>query len=352
MTLPRETLAAILVEQKKELVVAKITLPEKLDVGQVLIKYHFSGICGSQIGEIDGVKGPDNWLPHLLGHEASGTVLAIGPGVSRVKPGDKIVGHWRPAKGIQSSTPTYSWNGKTVNAGWITTFNKYGIAAENRVTKIDSSTNNKELALFGCAITTGFGVIDNNAKLKLGETVVVFGSGGIGLSIVQAASLAGAAQVIAIDKFDNRLRLAKKMGATICINSAKMDVWDKLGQIFAEEGPDVFIDNTGNTDIISEGFNILSRTGKLILVGVPMHAKMSKIYTLPLHFGKSITGSHGGDSQPEKDIPRYLNLLNMKNLQLGEIITDTKPLNRINELIYDMKCGRSTGRCLVNLDVE
>jgi Zn-dependent alcohol dehydrogenase len=352
MILPKETLAAILVEQKKDLVIGNITLPEKLDVGQVLVEYHFSGICGSQIGEIEGVKGPDNWLPHLLGHEASGTVLGIGPGVSRVKPGDKVVGHWRPATGIQSTTPKYLWNGKTVNAGWITTFNKFGVAAENRLTKIDSVERNEELALFGCAITTGFGVIDNNVKLKLGETVVVFGSGGIGLSLIQAANLAGASQIVAIDRFDNRLELAGKIGATSCINSKRKQVWKELEQIFATKGPDVFIDNTGNTDIISQGFNTLSNNGKMILVGVPQHSEMSEIHTLPLHFGKSITGSHGGDCQPEKDIPRYLDLIKMRKLQLGEIITDIKPLKRINDLIDDMISGKSTGRCLVNLNAE
>ena len=352
MTLPRETLAAILVEQNKELVIGKITLPEKIDVGQVLVEYHFSGICGSQIGEIEGVKGPDKWLPHLLGHEASGKVLAVGPGVSRVKPGDKVVGHWRPATGIQSSTPKYTWNGQTVNAGWITTFNKYGIAAENRVSKIDSSINDDELALFGCAVTTGFGVIENNAKLKLGENIVIFGSGGVGLSLIQAANLAGAAKIIAIDKFDNRLKLAQKIGATTCLNSQKVDVWNELGQMFATNGPDVLIDNTGDTEIISKGFEILSSRGKLILVGVPQYTESSKINTLPLHFGKSITGSHGGNCQPEQDIPRYLNLLKIKNVQLGEIITDIKPLNRINELIYDMRSGKSSGKCMVDLNAE
>ena len=352
MTLPKETLAAILVEQKKDLVIGKISLPEKLDVGQVLVEYHFSGICGSQIGEIEGIKGADNWLPHLLGHEASGTVLAIGPGVSRVEPGDKVVAHWRPAPGIQCPTPKYAWNGKIVNAGWVTTFNKFGIAAENRLTKVDSVVKNEELALFGCAITTGFGVIDNNARLKLGETVVVFGSGGIGLSLIQAANLAGASQIVAIDKFENRLALAKKIGATICINSLTKNVWKELKNIFTNKGLDVFIDNTGNTEIISEGFKTLSNTGKLILVGVPRHDEISKINTLPLHFGKSITGSHGGDCSPEDDIPRYLDLIKLKNVQLGEIITDIKPLSRINELIHDMKSGKSTGRCLVNLDAE
>ena len=240
---------------------------------------------------------------------------------------------------------------KIVNAGWVTTFNKFGIAAENRLTKVDPAVKNEELALFGCAITTGFGVIDNNVRLKLGETVVVFGSGGIGLSLIQAANLAGASQIVAIDKFENRLALAKKIGATICLNSLTKDVWKELKNIFTNKGLDVFIDNTGNTEIISEGFKTFQIPEKLILVGVPRHDEISKINTLPLHFGKSITGSHGGDCSRRRysEIPRPHKI---EKCAVGEIITDIKPLSRINELIHDMKSGKSTGRCLVNLDAE
>lgn len=350
MTLPRESLAAILVEQGKDLIIERVSLPEKLEVGQVLVDYHFSGICGSQLGEISGVKGPDKWLPHLLGHEASGTVLAIGPGVTRVKPKDKVVAHWRPASGIQSVTPTYKWNGRNVNAGWITTFNEFGIASENRLTKINSHLSDKELALFGCAVTTGFGVIDNNAKLKLGETVIVFGSGGIGLSIIQASQLAGASKIVAIDKYDNRLNLAKSIGASIAMNSEKLDVWPELRKIFGPNQPDIFIDNTGNTDVITNGFELLSSKGKMILVGVPNQNKKSSINTLPLHFGKTLIGSHGGDGNPETDIPRYINLIDARNIPLEKIITNIRPLNEINQLIKVMRYGSSSGRCLVDLN--
>ena len=116
--------SAILTESKNPLVVADIDLPEKLDAGQVHVKLHYSGICGAQINEIDAMKGPDKFLPHLLGHEGSGIVQKTGPGVSTVKEGDHVVLHWRPSKGIQSTTPAYNWNGKKVNAGWVTTFNK------------------------------------------------------------------------------------------------------------------------------------------------------------------------------------------------------------------------------------
>jgi S-(hydroxymethyl)glutathione dehydrogenase/alcohol dehydrogenase len=211
--------AAILVEQRKPLVVDEIELPSTLEVGQVLVKVHYSGICGSQLGEIDGAKGEDKFLPHLLGHEASGTVVETGPGVKHVRIGDTVVLHWRKSLGIEGSPPNYLWRGRKLNAGWIATFNEYAIVAENRLTTIPADSDLEVAALFGCAVTTGFGVIENNAKLRIGESVVVFGAGGVGLNIVQAAALVTAYPVIAVDRFDGRLELAKQMGATHIINS-------------------------------------------------------------------------------------------------------------------------------------
>ena len=186
---PKTMKAAVLTELKAPLVIAVLQMPDQLAAGQVLVKVHFSGICGSQLGEIDGVKGEDKFLPHLLGHEASGTVLGIGPGVKNVKPADKVVLHWRKGLGIESEPPLYTWNKLRVNAGWITTFNEYAIVSENRVTAIPADSDLEVAALLGCAVTTGFGVVENNAKLRIGESVVIFGAGGVGLNMVQAASL-------------------------------------------------------------------------------------------------------------------------------------------------------------------
>src|SRR3989338_5153425 len=104
--------AAILVKNKSPLVVADIALPEQLSFGQVLVKLYYSGICGSQLNEIDAIKGPDRFLPHLLGHEGSGAVLAVGGGVTRVRAGQRVVMHWRQADGIQSEAPSDSWDGR------------------------------------------------------------------------------------------------------------------------------------------------------------------------------------------------------------------------------------------------
>jgi len=196
-----KTEAAILVEQRQPLVVEEIALPETLDVGQVLVEIAFSGICGSQLGEIDGVKGVDKYLPHLLGHEGSGKVLGVGPGVSSVSVGDHVVLHWRPGDGIQSKTPTYEWQAKPLNAGFVTTFNRHAVVSENRVTRISKDYPLDLAALFGCAVTTGTGVIENKGNLKMGQSVVVVGAGGVGLSVVQGASLVSAYPIVAVDIF-------------------------------------------------------------------------------------------------------------------------------------------------------
>ena len=349
MNLPRTTLAAVLVEQKKPLQIIEIGLPSELGIGQVLVELAYSGICGSQLGEIDGVKGPDPWLPHLLGHEGSGTVLAIGPGVKYVQPGDTVVLHWKPSHGIEAEPAKYTWGDKVVNAGWVTTFNQHAVVAENRLTKIDAAADLQTAALYGCAITTGLGLIDNRAALKLGESVVVFGSGGIGLNIVQAAQLAGASQIVAIDRFDNRLELSKTYGATTVINSTKQDAWEALNRIFAKQKPDIFIDNTGNADIISKGYELISAKGRVLLVGVPAKGQQASIYTLPLHFGKTIVGTHGGEATPQTDIPRYMNLFESRNIDLHPLISEIQGLDQINQMISNMRDGTSAGRCLIRL---
>ena len=350
MNLPIQyTDAAILVEQNKDLIIDKVQLPKVLDIGQVLVEVHVSGICGSQIGEINGAKGPDKFLPHLLGHEGCATVISIGPGVTTLNKGDLVVLHWRKGVGIESKTPTYNWRGNVVNAGWVTTFNKYAVVSENRCTYIPQDTDRELASLFGCAITTGFGVIENNAKLLMGESIVVFGAGGIGLNIIQAASLSSAWPIIAVDLYDSRLDLAKNFGATHTINSSKFDSREIIKKIMEGNSLDVFVDNTGIPKIIEMGYQIINSKGRVILVGVPKINSNIKIYSLPLHFGKSIIGSHGGESNPSKDIPRYLNLFNNGIWGIEGLISERYNLKNINSAINSLKDGKSIGRVIINL---
>jgi len=343
------TTAAILVEQHRPLVVETVELPPHLSVGQVLVKLQVSGICGSQLGEIDGAKGPDRYLPHLMGHEGFATVLEIGPGVKHVRPGDSVVLHWRPGAGIQADPPQYYWRGEPLNAGWVTTFNRHAVVSENRCTRVPADTEPDAAALFGCAITTGFGVVENNACLRMGETVVVFGAGGIGLNIIQAAALLSASAIIAVDLFDSRLNLARQLGATHIINSSRDDAETSIKEALAGQPLDVFIDNTGVPAVIEQGYLLTHNQGRVILVGVPRQGNNVSLHTLPLHFGKLLTGSHGGESRPAHDIPRYLRLLRQGRLQLDRLVSARYPLEAINTAIAAMRDGTTAGRVMIDL---
>ena len=345
---PQVVKAAILVEQNQPLVIDEITLPDKLFPGQILVKMLTSGICGSQLGEISGAKGDDPYLPHLMGHEGCGIVLDVGGGISNFKIGDKVILHWRKGDGIQCDPPVYLWKGKNLNAGWVTTFNSHAIVSENRCTKVDQNIDNDLAALFGCAITTGFGVVENNAKLKMGESVVVFGAGGVGLNIIQACSLHSAYPIIAVDIYDNRLELARKFGATHTINSKKKDFIKELESFSLNKKLDVFIDNTGNTKIIEMGYECINSFGKVVLVGVPRKGDNINIFSLPLHFGKTITGSYGGECNPSKDIPRFLNIFNQNIALFKDLITKRIRLEEINYGIDLMQKGKTAGRILID----
>lgn len=347
---PAKARAAILFELKKPLVVADIKLPQMLFAGQVLVKVHYSTICGAQINEIDGAKGPDKFLPHLLGHEASGTILAIGPGVKTVKAGDRVVLHWRPSDGIQAEPAIYQYQGKVINAGWVTTFQNYTVVSENRLTVIPSDFDLKLAPLFGCAVTTAMGVINNDAQVKIGQSVVVFGVGGVGLNIVQAASMVSAFPIVGIDLVSGKLLLARKFGATHTFNAKTINNLDnKIKRIVGDAGADVVIDTTGNARVIERSYQLTHPDGKTILVGVPSKADKVSIYTLPLHFKKILKGSHGGGSLPHVDIPRYLNLYRIGKLKLNGIITHQYPLGRINEALGLMRKG-AAGRVLITME--
>lgn len=347
MPMPKSMKAAILVEQRKPLVVTDVELPRTLAAGQILVRIHFSGICGSQLGEIDGAKGEDRFLPHLLGHEGSGTVVEVGAGVRHMKPGDKVVLHWRKGLGIESATPEYVWSGRKLNAGWVTTFNEYAVVSENRVTTIPADSDMEVAALFGCAVTTGFGVVQNNAKVKIGDSVVVYGAGGIGLNIVQAAALAGAYPILAVDLHDGKLEMARMMGATHSINASSQDPAQSITTVVGKGGVDVFIDNTGLPSVIELGYQLTKPQGRVTLVGVPAKGSNVSLFSLPLHFGKRISGSHGGEAVPHEDIPRYHALYRQGRIKLKELLTDRFSLDEINAAIAGLRKGSIRGRCLV-----
>jgi S-(hydroxymethyl)glutathione dehydrogenase/alcohol dehydrogenase len=338
--------AAILETLRAPLVLDEIELPD-LDVGQVLVRIHQTGICGAQLGEIDGKKGVDKFLPHLLGHEGGGVVMDVGPGVTTVRKGDRVVLHWRKGAGIQARPAKYQWNGRSVNSGWVTTFNEYAVVSENRVTPVSNDIPFDVAALMGCAVTTALGLINNLAKVKIGQSVAVFGCGGVGLNVVQGAAMVSADPIIAIDIYDEKLALAREFGATHTINSRSADIRDEVRAIVGPNGVDVFVENTGLVRLIETAYELTANAGKTILVGVPKHDEDITIHSLPLHFGKVLTGCEGGETNPTVDIPRYLKLYQRGKLNLDRVITHRMPFAEINAALDKVRAGE-VGRCVLS----
>jgi S-(hydroxymethyl)glutathione dehydrogenase/alcohol dehydrogenase len=335
--------AAILTQTRAPLEVAELRMPERLSFGQVHVRIHYSGICGAQLNEIEAAKGEDKFLPHLLGHEGSGTVVAVGEGVKRVKAGDRVVLHWRQSAGLQSEPPKYDWNGKTVNAGWVTTFNDEAIVSENRLTVIPPDFPLHLAPLFGCAVTTAVGVVNNDAQIKIGQSVVIFGVGGVGLNIAQAAQMVSANPIVGVDLLDSKLTMAREWGLTHAFNSRTEGdaLAAKIREIVGAGGADVVVDTTGNARVIEEAYNLTHADGRTILVGVPRKGDNASIYTLPLHFKKILKGSHGGSVSPDIEIPRLIKLVAQNKMRLEGLVTHTFPLHQINEAIAALRSGEA-----------
>jgi S-(hydroxymethyl)glutathione dehydrogenase / alcohol dehydrogenase len=339
--------AAILVESGKPLLVDEIALPAALDYGQVLVRVKTSSVCGAQINEIDAVKGVDRFLPHLLGHEAFAVVVETGPRVTACKPGDTVIMHWRPGTGIQANTPAYTWRGKKLNAGWVTTFNEYAVVSENRLTPVPASIDRKSAPLLGCAVTTALGVVNNDARVAIGESVIVFGVGGVGLNIVQFAAMVGAHPLIAVDRLDNKLAMARRFGATHAIKSDDAKEMEaQIRALLGPDGADKVIETTGVKAMIELAYQVTAKKGRCILVGVP-HEKV-ELYTLPLHFDKVLKGSEGGQCQPARDIPRLVRLAEAGRISYDGIVTHEFPLDEINDALDLMRSGKC-GRILLNI---
>ncbi len=339
--------AAVLVELNKPLVLADLELPP-LDVGQVLVKVHRSGICGAQLGEISGIKGADKFLPHLLGHEGGGVVQEIGPGVTHVKPGDHVVMHWRKGQGIHARTPAYKWGDRKVNSGWVTTFQEQSIVSENRVTPIAKDVPFEVAALMGCAITTALGLINNDAGVKIGDSMVVIGCGGVGLAVVQGAGMVSANPIIAVDIHDHKLAMAKSFGATHVINATREDPMEAIRKVVGSGGADVVVETTGCVRLIEQAYRSTAPQGRTILVGVPRHDEDITIHSLPLHFGKVLTGCEGGHTNPTVDIPKYLRLYRDGKLRVDGLITHRMPFADINSALDKIRAGE-VGRCILEM---
>ena len=216
------TLAAVLYEASQPLRLTALGIPE-LKPGQVLVDIAYSGVCHSQLNEVFGRKGPDPYLPHALGHEGSGTVVAVGSAVTKVQAGDAVVLTWIKGEGADVPGTVYASADGPVNSGAISTFMRRAVVSENRLVPLPAGMPMREAALLGCAIPTGAGIVLNTGEVGAGASVAVFGAGGIGIGAVMAAVAAGAEAAVAVDVNTARLADAAAAGATHTVDAGSED---------------------------------------------------------------------------------------------------------------------------------
>ena len=342
--------AVILEEINGLLTVGDVQLTD-LTFGQVLVKVLVSGICGSQLHEIAGNKGNAKFVPHLLGHEGCGIVEAVGPGVSKVKKGEKVIMHWRKGDGIEADFPTYTWKGKPMRSGKVTTQSEYTIVSENRITPVPLDTPNELCALLGCSLSTALGLIDNESDLKLGESFMTMGVGGLGVNLIKAARLAGANPIIAVDIHDHKKEVALEAGADLYINAATHSIKDELEKHLGIKDVHVIVDCTGSKKAIEDSIQLLSGIGRFVMLGHPKPGESIELKNANHFFegeGKSMRATQGGRFSPSRDIPRYVNLYKSGRLNIDNIITHRLKLDQINEAIDLVRKGHAS-RILIEM---
>ncbi|TMP33852.1 zinc-binding dehydrogenase [Pseudoalteromonas rubra] len=330
--------AAVLFETGQPLkIVDNIQLPA-LITGQVQVKVLYSGLCHSQLMEVSGGRGEDKYLPHLLGHEGVGIVEAIGEGVTKVKVGDKVVIGWIKGEGQDAPGGKYPHEDYLINSGSATTLCEQTIVAENRVVKLPQGFPDKLAVLLGCALPTGLGLVFNELKPEKEKNIAIFGLGGIGMSALLAAKLSSPAKLIAVDVSDEKLALAKELGATHTINATSEDPVKAIYQITNNIGVDYSLEAGGTTGTIEQAFaSVKDGGGQCVFASHPRDDLKISLEPHAFHRGKSIRGSWGGGSKPDSDIPKFVKLYQEGKLNLEALLSKIYKLDEINSALKDLE---------------
>lgn len=345
-----KTEAAILVDTSKPLELVELETPA-LKPGQVLVEVTYSGACHTQVLEARGHRGEDKWVPHCLGHEATGRVLETGAGVTKVKEGDRVVLSWIKGTGIEAGGSVYQWNGKNVNAGGVTTFQRHSVVSENRLTALPDHLPETLSILLGCAAPTGMGAILNVAHVKPGDSVAIFGTGGVGLNACMAAAFSGGLPVIGIDPVASRRDLAKTFGATHVIDPADGDVLDQIREI-VPGGVDVAIEATGIPAVMSDALNSTRQQGgRAVVIGNAKHGQDLTLQPGVFNQGKSLMGTWGGDSFPDRDYGRFAKLLGSGRFPAETLLSDAYSLAQADQALTDLEAGK-IGRPLIDMSIR
>uniref|UniRef100_UPI004048325F zinc-binding dehydrogenase n=1 Tax=Algoriphagus sp. TaxID=1872435 RepID=UPI004048325F len=337
--------AAVLTELNTELAIQDLVFEGPLKFGQVLVKLSYSGICGKQLDEINGVHGEDKFLPHLLGHEGVGEVKDVGLGVKKVVAGDKVILHWMKGSGQESETPHYQSNGKKINAGWVTTFNEYAVISENRLTPFKGEEK-PEYSLLGCAIPTALGMVFNDLNAKPYHKILIIGGGGVGLFVLQALKLSCVENVTVMDKSAAALELSEKLGADHVFLSDAENLKSDLLSLTDGKGFDKVILTTGNKAAIELGVELTRIPGETLLMGVPKHDEKISVNANAIMHKKNLIGNLGGSIVPERDIPAYMKLLQDQRINTDLLINRIYKFSDINTAIDVFKKG-APGRTII-----
>ena len=324
--------AAVLEKFNKKLNIVELATryPEK---DQILVKLKYSGICKSQIMEIDGKRNNKKWLPHMLGHEGSGVITQIGKNINDFKIGDKVFLSWIKNNKKDCSAIKYIKNNQIINAGKVTTFNSFALVSRNRVYHLPKNIDYKTGALLGCAFPTGFGMILKSISKQKKIKLLIIGLGGIGLSSLIAANNLGYKNIHVLEKSKKKIEHVKKY---IKNNNIKYYLSNK---VITKEYYDNIIETSGNINILSKSLNFIHNKGKIVFASHPDTKLKIKINPHELIKGKKIIGSWGGNIKFEKDIDQITKIIKKSKFINKLFLDKVYSLKQINLAITDFRKG-------------
>ena len=348
--------AAVCREFGKPLSLEKIRIDDPHD-NEVRIKILACGICHSDVHYIDGAWGGER--PAIFGHEAAGVVESCGAKVNNVNEHDTVLVSLLRSCGKCYFCKLKQWNlcnhsfstdipgrlqsefGKNVKRGLGTAcFAEYAIVHQSQVVKVEDSTNLISAALLTCGVITGFGSVVNTANVKANSHLAVIGIGGVGINCIQAAKLCNAASIVAIDVNNDKLNLAKQLGATHVVNPTNQSPLQTIMQLTESRGADFVFVATGNPSATTSAFTYIRRGGALVLVGMPEAGTKFTFESLDfIDSNQSILGCKMGSSDLQQDIPKLLNLYSEGLLDLDTLVSATFPFDQINDAIDATRNG-------------
>lgn len=317
--------------------------------GEVLVAIAAAGLCHSDLSVVDGtIPFP---VPVVLGHEGAGTVAAIGAGVTHVAPGDHVAlstvancgtcadcGRGRPTmcrRAIGRPDRPFSRGGEPLfNFASNSAFAERTLVKAVQAVKIPEDIPLTSAALIGCGVLTGVGAVLNRARVDRGESVVVIGTGGIGLNVLQGARIAGAAPIVAVDSNPAKEPLARQFGATHFVASAAE------AREVLPSGADHAFECVGSTRLIREAVDLLDRHGQAVLLGVPPSDAEASFLVSSMYLDKAILGCRYGSARPQRDIALYADLYRQGRLLLDELVTHTYPVEDFPKAADDARAGR------------